>query len=120
MVKLIELVKKNFRLLVRSKISALVIFVGPLLLVSLLGLAYSQSSTFTLTASVYSESYSELSESLITKMTNQNFRILRQESSDNCVNSLKRGESQACIVFPPDMEAGNQEKNEISFYIDYS
>ena len=120
MFKLFELIKKNFKLLVRAKVSALVIFIGPLLLVSLLGLAYSQSATFTLTAAVYSESYSELSESLISKMTNQNFRVLRQDSADNCIGSLKRGESQACLVFPPGMQAGEEDKNEITFYVDYS
>ncbi|MBW2972671.1 ABC transporter permease [Candidatus Woesearchaeota archaeon] len=120
MIKLLELIKKNFKLLVRSKASSLVIFIGPLLLVSLLGLAYSQSDVFTLTASVYSDGYSELSESLITKMTNQNFRVVREESGDNCVGSVKRKESQACIVFPPGMEASGEKTYELTFYVDYS
>ncbi|MBW2997243.1 ABC transporter permease, partial [Candidatus Woesearchaeota archaeon] len=120
MVKIIELIKKNFKLLVRAKVSSLVIFIGPLLLVSLLGLAYSQSTTFTLTASVHSESYSDLSESLIEKMTNQNFRVLRQDSTDDCISSVKRLESQACIIFPKDMTTTNGQTNEVTFYVDYS
>ena len=120
MIKLLELIKKNFKLLVRAKVSSLVIFIGPLLLVSLLGLAYSQSSTFSLTASVYSPQYSELSESLITKMENQNFRILRQDSIETCTGSLKQGESQACIVFPAGMTVESGKTNEITFYVDYS
>jgi ABC-type multidrug transport system permease subunit len=120
MIKLFELIKKNFKLLVRAKVSALVIFIGPLLLVSLLGLAYSQSSNFTLTSAVYSPTYSELSESLITKMTNQNFRVMKQESLENCVGSVKRGESQACVVFPAVMEITDGQSSEITFYVDYS
>jgi ABC-type multidrug transport system permease subunit len=120
MAKLFELVAKNFKLLVRAKVSALIIFIGPLLLVSLLGLAYSQSSNFALSASIYSPGYTELTESLVTKMTNQNFRILRQESLEDCVGSLKRGESQACIVFPAGMSVVAGKTNEITFYVDYS
>ena len=120
LIKLFELIKKNFKLLVRAKVSALVIFIGPLLLVTLLGLAYSQSGAFTLTASVYSDSYSELSESLIAKMMNQNFRIVREQSIQHCVGSLKRGESQACIVFPGGMSVEKGASNEITFYVDYS
>lgn len=118
MIKLFELIKKNFKLLVRAKVSALVIFIGPLLLVSLLGLAYSQSSDFTLDASVYSGSYSDLTESLLTKMTNQDFKVTKQVSRDNCISAVKMGESQACIIFPDDMSKDKQ--NELTFYVDYS
>jgi len=120
MLKLFELIKKNFKLLVRAKVSALVIFIGPLLLVSLLGLAYSQSSTFTLTASVYSDSYNELTESLLTKMENQNFRVLRQTDPNTCISDVKRKEAQACIIFPADMELSDEETSELTFYVDYS
>ncbi|MBW2968443.1 ABC transporter permease [Candidatus Woesearchaeota archaeon] len=120
MVKLFELMKKNFKLLLRSKTSSLVIFIGPLLLVLLLGLAYSQSSGFTLSAAVFSQGYSDLSESLISKMDNQNFNVVRHETQENCVNAVKRGEAQACIVFPPSMHVEAIDGNEVTFYVDYS
>jgi ABC-type multidrug transport system permease subunit len=120
MIKILELIKKDFKLLVRAKVSALIIFIGPLLLVSLLGLAYSQSSTYTLTASTYSDSYTELTDSLVTKMTNQNFRVIKQESMDNCVGSVKRGEAQACVIFPGGMTIEDGKTNQITFYVDYS
>jgi len=118
MIKLFELIKKNFKLLVRADASALVIFIGPLLLVTLIGLAFSQSSSFMLTSSVYSSQYSPLSESLINKMENQNFRVIKEDSLDNCIGSVKRRGSQACIVFPNNMNVDGD--NEISFYVDYS
>ncbi|MFH1063507.1 MAG: ABC transporter permease [Candidatus Woesearchaeota archaeon] len=117
---LLEMLKKNFKLLVRAKISSLVIFIGPLLLVTLLGLAFSQSSGFSLTASIYSEGYTELSESLITKMTNQNFDILRLDSEDDCISAVKTGESQACVLFPAGMDINTGQSNELTFYVDYS
>ena len=116
--KILGLVSKNLKLLLRSKTSALIIFIGPLLLVCLLGLAYSQSNTYTLTASVFSESYSPLSENLIEKMINQNFQVLRQANLEDCINSVKRSESHTCIVFPPNMNPTQQ--NTVTFYVDYS
>jgi ABC-type multidrug transport system permease subunit len=120
MIKILELIKKDLKLLVRARVSALVIFLGPLLLVSILGLAYSQSNTFTLTASVYSKTYTEMTESFITKLSNQNFRIIKQDSSDSCINSVKIKESEACILFSDAMQLGQDKKNEITFYVDYS
>ncbi len=117
---ILEILKKNFKLLVRAKISSLVIFIGPLLLVTLLGLAFSQSSGFSLAASVYSDDYTELSESLITKMTNQNFDILRLDTRDACINAVKTGESQACVLFPGGMDVDTGQSNELIFYVDYS
>ncbi len=118
--KLLNLITKNFKLLLRSKTSALIIFIGPLLLVSLLGLAYSHSDNFTLTASIYSDTYTDLSESLVKKLSNQNIKVMRQDSLENCINSVKRSESQACVVFPPGMMPNQAEANTVSFYVDYS
>ncbi len=120
MIKLLELIKKNFKLLVRAKVSALVIFLGPLLLVSLLGLAYSQSSAFKLSAAVYSDGYTPLSDSLVEKMINQDFRVEKQASSEHCIGSVKMGETQACIIFPAGMSVEEDKSNEITFYVDYS
>lgn len=118
--KILKLMEKDFKLLVRSKISALILFIGPLLLVTLLGIAFSQSSSFSLTAGVYSSSYSELSESMISNMENQNFKIIRYESISECVNELKQGRNQVCVDFPPDMAIQEGKTNEIDFHVDYS
>ncbi|MFC1722514.1 ABC transporter permease [Nanoarchaeota archaeon] len=118
--RLPHLIWKNFKLLVRSKTSALIIFVGPLLLVSLLGLAFSHSSNFQLTASIYSPSYSDLSESLVKKMMNQNLRVERQDTEENCINAVKRSEAQACIMFPPQMKVQEGQQNNVTFYVDYN
>lgn len=120
MSKLLELIKKDFKLLVRSKTSSSIIFLGPLLLVSLLGLAYSQSSDFTLTSSVYSSDYSELSESLISQLGENNFGVIRSKTIEDCISDVKLGNSQACLHFPDNMTIAEGRSNEITFYVDYS
>lgn len=118
--KLTELIKKDLKLLVRSKSSSLIILVGPLLLVALLGMAYSQTTGFIFTASVYSPAYSEMSDSLIVKLADQNFKMVKMGILDDCVNSVKRGESQACLSFPANMSVEGNKVNEITFFVDYS
>ena len=64
-INLWEIIKKDFKLLVRSKSSALVVLLGPLLIIFLVGLAFNTSSMYNLKVSVYSESYSDLTNSVI-------------------------------------------------------
>ena len=120
MLKLFSLIAKNFKFLIRSKTSALVIFLGPLVLVALLGLAYSQSSNFTVSASVYSPKYSALSDSLLDKLSNQTFNVIKENSLESCTSALKSGTSQVCISLPKDMQVIRDHTNEIEFYVDYS
>ena len=42
--KIFEIVKKDFKILIRSKLSALIILLGPLIIVSLIGMAFNNSS----------------------------------------------------------------------------
>lgn len=118
--KILLIVGKNFKLLARSKTSALVIFLGPLLLVSLLGMAYSKTSDFALTAAVYSESYSDLTHSLLDKLKGKNFDVQRYPSIESCTHAVKRGDAQACVQFPENMKVQDGKTNEITFYVDYS
>ena len=68
MFKLIEIIKKNFRLLIRSKSSALIVLLGPLLLILLISMAFNTSSLYDIKIGTYSGEYSELSNSIIEKL----------------------------------------------------
>ena len=59
----LAILSKNIRLLLRSKSSAVIILLGPLIVVTLVGVAFSNSQNqFALSVGVYSEKYSELAE----------------------------------------------------------
>ncbi len=115
----LAILKKNFKLLLRSKSSAVIIILGPLLIVLLIGFAFSNSeSQLSLSVGVYSEDYSELTESIVDKLADK-FTVYQFESISGCVKYVRRGKTHLCIFFPPDMDVrGNS--NEITFYVDYS
>ncbi len=115
--KLAEIIKKNFKILIRSKASALVIFLGPLLIVSLLGLAFSNSESYGLNIGVYSGKYNDFSDSLLEKLKENNFKINKYHSQESCINDAKQGDANVCIILPDDMSLSN---NEVVFHVDYS
>lgn len=115
--KLLTIIQKNFKILIRSRASALVIFLGPLLLVSLLGMAFSNTEIYGLNIGVYSANYNDFSNSLLTKLTENNFKVNKYSTQDACIIDTKSGKSNICIVLPADMSLSN---NEVIFNVDYS
>lgn len=115
----IAIIKKNLKLLLRSKTSALVVILGPLFLILLVGAAFNTSNLYNIRIGAYSESYSTLTDSLVNQLSEKGFKTTKADSLDMCVEGVKRGEYHVCAVFPKDMNV-NQENNEIQFYVDNS
>jgi ABC-type multidrug transport system permease subunit len=112
-------IKKNIKMLMRSRVSTIVLVLGPLLVIMLVGLSFS-SNTFSLKMGVYSESYSDLSREFISKLNEDGFSITQMETEEICINSVKEQQMHTCIIFPEDMSLDNEKTNLISFYVDQS
>src|SRR3989344_2529322 len=117
---LFTIVMKNFRLLIRSRSSALVVIFGPLIVVLLLGMAFNTSGVYDINLGVYSASYSGLTNNLVDQLRDERYGVVKYESEELCMNSIKTGDSHVCLVFPGDMAISNDRANNIIFYVDYS
>ena len=117
---LFTIIKKNFKLLIRSKSSALIIILGPLLVIFLVGIAFDNLNKYSLNIGTYSEGYSDLTESFITKLQENNFKVQKVDSEENCVNMIKQGKLNTCITFPKDLTLESDKVNEIVFHVDNS
>ncbi len=115
-----EIIKKDFKLLVRSKSSALVVLFGPLLIIFLVGLAFNTSSLYNLKVSVYSESYSDLTNSVIDSLSDEQYIIKKVETQDKCIKGVGLGEAHICVIFPPSMTIDNAADNIVTFHVDES
>ena len=115
-----EIIKKNLLLLVRSKSSATIVFLGPLLIVMLVGLAFSNTQSFSATAGSFSEQYSQLSEAMLDKLEKAKFNIIRFKSEAGCAASVKQGLTNICVIFPPNLSAESNTTPDLTFYVDYS
>ena len=116
--RLIEIIKKNFKLLIRSKSSALIVLLGPLALMLLIGLAFNTSSLFDIKIGVYSSAYSELSNSIIEKLQDDQFKVIKIENEEKCISMIKSGDMHVCTIFPPNLNLKTSDK--IIFHVDKS
>ncbi len=122
---LLLLVKKNIKLLLRAKASSLIVFLGPLLLVLVLGLAYNSSSRYGLNIGVYAPTMSDDVNSIITLLQEQEFRIItyyqnNNQNIDECVADMKAGAVHACLALPEKLQIEGNTPKEIIFYVDPS
>ncbi|MBI2129001.1 ABC transporter permease [Candidatus Woesearchaeota archaeon] len=119
--KLFSIIKKNFKLLLRSRTSALIVILGPLLIILLAGIAFNTSKSYSLNIGTYSPGYNALIDSFIEKLTDKQFAVRRFETEKSCIDAIKKGTIHTCIVFPKDLDFENPSlENEIDFHVDYS
>ena len=116
--KLIQIIKKNFLLLIRSKSSALVVLLGPLILMLLVSLAFNSSSLFNIRIGAYSPQYSDLSESLLQQLQTDQFKVVRTETQESCIKGVEREQYHVCAIFPSNLNIKSSEA--ITFYVDKS
>ncbi|MBU4502377.1 MAG: hypothetical protein KKA79_07300, partial [Nanoarchaeota archaeon] len=118
--KLATLIFKDIKLLMRSKSSSLIIIFGPLLLIFLVGMAFNTSSLYDLRIATYSGAYSELSNSIIEDLQDEQYSTIRTDILEDCLDGVKLGRFHACTVFSPNMAIGNEAQNIITIKVDES
>jgi ABC-type multidrug transport system permease subunit len=119
-VKLLEVIKKNFKILIRSKSSALIILFGPLLLILLVGTAFNTSTFYDIKVGTFSSNYNELSTSILDKLEQDQYKIFKAKSEESCTNGVKTGAYHLCLVLPENLEAAQNANNNIQVYADQS
>lgn len=118
--QLLAAVEKNLKFLLRSKVSALIIIFGPLLVALFVGLAFNNTSLFNVKVGVYSPNYDNVTESFANKLREKDFSVTQYTDRELCMDSIKQGVVHACMVFPEDFDLAKTEGNEITFYVDTS
>lgn len=116
----LKLIKKNLKLLVRSKSSALIVVFGPMLIIFLVGLAFDNSNAYSVSVGSYSEEYNDLSNSFLSQLKEENFKVTTYNDEQSCSQGVSEGDIHLCMVFPKGFEYGKPGANELVFHIDYS
>ena len=118
--KLASIILKDIKLLVRSRTSALIILFSPLILIFLVGISFNSSSLYNLKVATYSEAYTELSDSIVNILQDEQYTVTKVESEEMCRAQITLGEAHVCVLFPPGMTIDNSASNEIIFFVDES
>lgn len=118
---LVRIIQKNFKILLRSRSSALIIILGPLFLILLLGIAFNNTNSMALSIGVYSDSYNAVIDGFIERLSEKQYSIEKMQSELDCINQIKVNKINACVIFPADIDlekgTGN---NTVTFYVDNS
>ncbi len=114
-----ELVRKNFKNLIRAKTSSLIVILGPLIIIFLAGLAFDNTSAYAVKVGAYQFAPNDVSNMLLDQLREE-FKVIEFNSEGECQDAIKNAEINACMVFSPDFRIGVPSKNEIKFYVDYS
>ncbi|MFC1801566.1 ABC transporter permease [Nanoarchaeota archaeon] len=120
MKNIFRLIKKNLKLLIRAKSSALIIILAPLLVILLIGIAFDNANTYGLNIGTYTPTANANVDSFISKLSEKEFKIIQYEEEQECINNIKLGSIHTCIVFPENFNFDNNEQKKITFFIDYS
>ncbi|MBW2984949.1 ABC transporter permease [Candidatus Woesearchaeota archaeon] len=116
--QLIAIIQKNLKLVMRSKSSALLIILAPLLIILLIGASFNSSNLYGLKIGAYSETYTNISDSLVRRLIDKEFDVTKTESSEICINGVKEGNFHVCAIFPEGLDVNNE--TTINFWVDYS
>ncbi len=115
-----EMIKKNFRILIRSKSSALVILLGPFFIIFLIGAAFNTTSLHGIRVAIYAEDTSnEVLDQIKTSLTDNDFTIKETTTEDECINLVKTGGAHICMSFPGSLTKDSFSR-QIIFHVDYS
>ena len=90
---LIRLIAKNFKLIAHSKTSVIALILAPIIIIFLLGLAFNTTNVYNLKVTVHSDHYTELADTLLSKLENKEFSVIKTDSAKECVEMIKAGES---------------------------
>ena len=112
-----HLIKKNLKLLIRAKSSALIVILAPLLLILLIGFSYNYSETG-LNIGVQATSFTAEIDSFILTLQQEDYKIIKYEKTDDCIEDIKLGLVHTCLSLPENFQIQDNSQKQITFYID--
>lgn len=116
---LLSIIGKNLKIFGRSRMSAFIILLAPLLIVVLVGSAFSSNSLSSKKIGVFSEEYSDLTNSIVSGFSHADFSVSKFSSKDLCIDAVRSGEVHVCAIFPPKLEVTGSSQV-VGFYADNS
>ncbi len=117
---ILHIIKKDLKLLIRSKSSAAIILLGPIFIILLVSLAFNTSGLYDIKVGVFSENYNSAANSILDKLKDKEFKVIKLNSAKSCIEEVKEGKVHICIIMPPNIDLTKDIQKEITFHVDYS
>lgn len=112
---------KNLKVLLRSRGSALMVLIAPLLIVLIIGFSFAGKTENTMQIGIFPNgNYNELSNRFIENLNTSQNTLTVFPNELSCINAIKESVVVTCIVFPQNFALENNKINEVTFYVDES
>lgn len=115
-----KIFQKNLKILLRSKGSAAVILLAPLIIVLIIGAGFYDTTDSQIPIGIYKPDNSNLTNRYITNLESEKNKIIQYESEDECIRSIEQTETVTCIIFPQDFVLEDNKYNQLKIYVDES
>ena len=116
--KMLKILGKNFKLLFRKKTSLLTVLFAPILVIFMIGFAFSSTSVVQISLGYTSEDNSPMTLDFIESLKQNDYLMKEFLTKELCVRDLEHGLIHACIGFPKDFIISNNKTNNINFIVD--
>jgi len=120
MIKQLKIIEKNFKLLLRSKSSAFVVLVGPLLIIGLISLALSNTEGYNINVGIVAPDEEGLTNQFITQLEKGDYSINNYQTIEECIQQIKLQKTNLCIKFPANFVMENNKTHQVMFHVDES
>jgi ABC-type multidrug transport system permease subunit len=114
-----DMMKKNFKNILRSKSSALIILLGPFIIIMLIGLAFNTTGLHNINVGIYAEQTNDVVNEITQSLKDNDFTVKYADSIEACTQMVEGGEVHLCITVDGDLSADNIERK-LTFHVDYS
>jgi len=95
--KIIPIIKRNFQTMINSKLSAIIIILGPILLILITGSALKDNNLRNVEAQIYIKEPGQFTNNLIKKLNARSFNLIEATSIEECKSAVLNSNAQACI-----------------------
>ncbi|MCF7865831.1 ABC transporter permease [Candidatus Woesearchaeota archaeon] len=111
---------KNLKILARSKGSALVILLAPLLIVLIIGAGLYDTTETKMTIGVYVPGNGDLEARYISNLNNSDNQIITYTSKESCISGIETNTILSCIIFPDNFKLEDETKKILEIHVDES
>ena len=117
--KLLTIIFKNYKILFRSKTSAFVVLLGPLLIIALISLALSNTEEFQINVGIIAQDNEGMTQQFISHLESGNYKLINYSTIDECTEEIRLQTTHLCISFPENFKIDNSDEiKEVQFYAD--
>ncbi|MGM5488178.1 MAG: ABC transporter permease [Nanobdellota archaeon] len=116
--KISAIIKRNLKLVIRSKSSGLILLLLPILIMLAVGLAFNTSDQGEIKVGYIQGG--NLSADFLSLLDNENYTLNEYDEIDDCREAIGQGRIHICIVFPEHFQIQNKKQNQIDYLVDNS